>query len=190
MVTTCFGRAWPSSGHNVDVHKWEKKHDFMSGWFAAAVWVGEVRCGWGSTPLVASTPHRILHIRSPQKPSPLEPHPHRTSTQTATANQPDKQSCFFSFVHINIVTWRWPSAAETCSHHRRNKYNTKTVVFFDGTLLPPFNIRKHNRDDEPEDFQILVFCCDHVTEGWYFEHPELSSLHISSPVVRPEHRKT
>jgi hypothetical protein len=25
MVTTCFGRAWPSSGHNVDViHKWEK----------------------------------------------------------------------------------------------------------------------------------------------------------------------
>jgi hypothetical protein len=54
----------------------------------------------------ASTPDRILHIRSPQKPSTLEPHPHRSSpTQTAAANQPDIQSCFFSFVHdINIVT--------------------------------------------------------------------------------------
>jgi hypothetical protein len=37
---------------------------------------------------------------------------------------------FFSFVHdINIVTWRWPSTAETCSRYRRNKHNTKTVVF-------------------------------------------------------------
>jgi hypothetical protein len=48
IATTCFGRAWPSSGHIVDVvHKWEK-HDCMSGWFSAAVWV-EVRCGWGSS---------------------------------------------------------------------------------------------------------------------------------------------
>jgi hypothetical protein len=37
---------------------------------------------------------------------------------------------FFSFVHdINIVTWRWPSTAKTCSHYRSYKYNTKTVVF-------------------------------------------------------------
>jgi hypothetical protein len=48
IVTTCFGRAWPPSGHNVDVYKWEKTH-CMSGWFAAAVWLGEVRCGWGSS---------------------------------------------------------------------------------------------------------------------------------------------
>jgi hypothetical protein len=107
----------------------EKKHDCMSGRFAAAVWVGEVQ--W-----VASTPDRILHIRSPQKPSLLESDPHQTSpTQTAAANQPDIQSCFFSFVHINIMTWRWPSTAETCSRYRRNKYNNKTVVFFDGSYF-------------------------------------------------------
>jgi hypothetical protein len=51
IATICFGRAWPSSGHNVDVvHKWEKKtHNCTSGWFAAAVWVEEVWCGWGSS---------------------------------------------------------------------------------------------------------------------------------------------
>jgi hypothetical protein len=54
IATTCFGRAWPSSGHNVDVvHKWEK-HDCMSGWFAAVVWVGEVRCWWGSSKSLAN----------------------------------------------------------------------------------------------------------------------------------------
>jgi hypothetical protein len=41
----------------------------------------------------------------PQKPSPLEPHPHRTSpTQTAAANQPDIQSCF-SHLCTNITLW-------------------------------------------------------------------------------------
>jgi hypothetical protein len=72
------------------------------------LYVGLVRCCGlsGVDATVASTPDRMLHICSPQKPSPLEPHPHRTSpTQTAAVNQPDIQLCFFSFVHdINIVT--------------------------------------------------------------------------------------
>jgi hypothetical protein len=34
IATTCFGRAWPSSCHNVDVYKWEKTRFY----------VGLVRC--------------------------------------------------------------------------------------------------------------------------------------------------
>jgi hypothetical protein len=38
---------------------------------------------------------------------------------------------FLSFVHdINIVTWRWPSTAETCSRYCRNKYQDSCI--FDG----------------------------------------------------------
>jgi hypothetical protein len=66
--------------------------------------VGEVPAVRASVDtIVASTPDRILHIRSPQKPSTLEPHPHRTSpTQTAAANQPDIQSCFS---YLYTLTW-------------------------------------------------------------------------------------
>jgi hypothetical protein len=43
IVTTCFGRAcWCRA-------QMRKKHNCMSGSFATAVWVGEVRCGWGSS---------------------------------------------------------------------------------------------------------------------------------------------
>jgi hypothetical protein len=110
IATTCFSRAWPSSGHDVGVvHKWEK-HNCILGWFAAAVWVGEVQCGWGSSVegFCGLLMCRIL-------------------------SGVDEEGCsivIFSFVQdINIVTWRWPSMAETCSHSRRNKYNTKKVVF-------------------------------------------------------------
>jgi hypothetical protein len=135
----------------------------MSGWFAAAVWVGEVRCGWGSSgegfcgPL-ASTPDRILHIRSPQKPSPLEPHPHRTSpTQTAAANQPDIQLCFS---HLCTTPTLWPEDGQARPKHvvaiaAINRI-TRQLCFW-RTLLPSFNIRKHNGDDEPEDYSAHLF---------------------------------
>ena len=37
------------------------------------------------------------------------------------------------------MTWRWPSTAETCRHFQPNKYDTKTVVFWQP---PPFCIRR------------------------------------------------
>jgi hypothetical protein len=102
--------------------------------------------------IVASTPDRILHIRSPQNPPPLETHPHRTSpTQTAAANQLDIESCFFSFLHINIVTWRWPSRPKHVVAIAKINRITRQLCFW-RTLFLSFNIRKHNGDDEPEDY--------------------------------------
>jgi hypothetical protein len=63
--------------------------------------------------------------------------PHRWNlTHTGLLLKPQQRTSptyncvFFSLVHdINIVNWRWPSTAETCSRYRRNKHNTKTAVF-------------------------------------------------------------
>jgi hypothetical protein len=161
MVTTCFGHAWPSSGHKLMLYTNEKKHNCMSGWFAAAVWVGEVRCGWGSSVVdfCGMRMCRILHIRSPQKPSPLEPHPHRTSpTQTAAANQPDIQWCFS---HLCSASTLWP---EDCQARPKNVVaiaainRIKWQLCFWRTPLPSFNKRKHNGDDEPEDLFRFSTC--------------------------------
>ena len=49
----------------------------------------------------------------------------------------------------SILTWRWPSSAETCRHRRTNKlrYSDSCVL----TDLPTLISIKHNRDDKPED---------------------------------------
>jgi hypothetical protein len=90
--------------------------------------------------VVASTPDRILHIHSPQKPSPLEPHPHRTSpTQTAAANQPDIQWCFS---HLCTTSKLWPEDGQARPKHvvavaAINRI-TRQLRFW-RTLLPSFN---------------------------------------------------
>jgi hypothetical protein len=125
IATTCFGCAWPSSGHNVDAYKWEK-HDCMSGWFAAAVWVGEVRCGWGSRGegFCGLRMCRIL------------------SGVDAT--------------HLYASTL-WPEDGQARPKHvvaiAAINRTTRQLCFWQ-TLLPSFNIRKHNGDDEPE----VVLC--------------------------------
>jgi hypothetical protein len=100
IVTTCFGCAWPSSGHNVDRNRILSGVDATSG----------------------------IHTRQNST------HPQSTEALTAgtsptldfsysnRSSEPARHTIvFFSFVHINIVTWRWPSTAETCSHYRRDK---------------------------------------------------------------------
>ena len=49
----------------------------------------------------------------------------------------------------SILTWRWPSTAETCRHRRTNKlsYLDSCVL----TDLPTLISIKHNGDDKPED---------------------------------------
>jgi hypothetical protein len=93
----------------------------------------------------------------PQKPSTLEPHPHRTSpTQNAAANQPDIQLCFSNLCTTstlwpedgqNIVTWRWPKHVVTIP-----AINTiPRQLCFWRTLLPSFNrvtwLRYHALED-------------------------------------------
>jgi hypothetical protein len=72
----------------------------------------------------ATQPQHTETLTAGTSPTPDLPHWNRSSEPARHA------IVMFSFVQdINIVTWRWPSMAETCSQHRRNKYNTKTVVF-------------------------------------------------------------
>jgi hypothetical protein len=113
MVTTCFGRAWPSSGHNVDVlHKWEN-HNCMSGWFAAAIWVA--------------------------------------------ANQPDIQ---LWFSHLCTTSTLWPEDGQARPKHIVTIAAINTIprqLCFWRTLLPFFNICKHNGDDVSEDTKEFYF---------------------------------
>jgi hypothetical protein len=44
----------------------------------------------------------IVHIHIPQKPSTLEPHPHRTSTQNSAANQPDTPRFYTPATHMPL----------------------------------------------------------------------------------------
>jgi hypothetical protein len=88
----------------------------------------------------SSTPDRILHIRSPQKPSTLEPHPHRTSpTQTAAANQPDIQSWFS---HLCKTSTLWPEDGQARPKHVVAIASINTIsrqLCFWRNLLPSFN---------------------------------------------------
>jgi hypothetical protein len=36
----------------------------------------------------------------------------------------------FSLILLIVMTWRWPSTAETCSHGQTNKYDPTTVLFW------------------------------------------------------------
>jgi hypothetical protein len=105
-----------------------------------------------------------LVVLSPQKPSPLEPHPHRTSpTQNAAENQPDIQLCFS---HL-CTTWTlWPEVGQARPKHVVAIAAINTIprqLCFWRTLLPSFNTRKHNGDVEPEDSKwLMCFYTDFV----------------------------
>jgi hypothetical protein len=90
---------------------------------------------------VDATPDRILHIRSPQKPSPLEPHAHRTSpTQNAAPKQPDIQLCFS---HLCTTSTLWPEDGQARPKHVVTIAAINTIprqLCFWRTLLLSFNV--------------------------------------------------
>jgi hypothetical protein len=119
------------------------------------VWVGEVRCGRGSS-VEGFCGLRMCRILSGVDEEVCGRHYcrycSRTSpTQTAAANQPDIQLCFS---HLCTTSTLWPEDGQARPKHvvaiaAINRI-TRELCFW-RTLLPSFNIRKHNGDDEPED---------------------------------------
>jgi hypothetical protein len=69
------------------------------------------------------TPKQQLHSPCQTKILHQEPAPH---------TWPPGINCVyvFSLIPLNVMTWRRPSTAETCSHHLTNKYDPTTVVFW------------------------------------------------------------
>ena len=66
----------------------------------------------------------------------------------------------------SILTWRWPSSAETCRHRRTNK-----LRYLDSCVLRDLHTLigiKHNGDDKPEDTDIIrtVAVCHGVGPLW------------------------
>jgi hypothetical protein len=139
IATTCFGRAWPSSGHVVDVYKWEKTRFCL-------VW----------------TPLSGVHTRqNSTHPQPAEALTAGTSPTPdfSYSNRSSEPPRHRVFSHLYTSTC-WPEDGQARPKHvvaiaAINRI-TRQLCFW-RTLLPSFNIRKHNGDDEPEDYHVVIW---------------------------------
>ena len=67
-------------------------------------------------------------------------------------------------IENSLLTWRWPSTAETCRHRRTNKLRSLDSCVL--TDLPTLICIKHNGDDKPEDYFVKCVVLIVVTEDW------------------------